>query len=42
MNFRQNFKELFGQGSQADLRLENEEDPLESGIEVIAKPPGAR
>ncbi|MCE9520108.1 MAG: chromosome segregation protein SMC, partial [Verrucomicrobia bacterium] len=41
-NFRQNFKELFGQGSQADLRLENEEDPLESGIEIEAKPPGKK
>jgi chromosome segregation protein len=42
VNFRQNFKELFGQGSQADLRLENEEDPLESGIEIEAKPPGKK
>ena len=41
-NFRQNFKELFGQGSQADLRLENEADPLESGIEIEAKPPGKK
>jgi len=42
VNFRQNFKELFGQGSQADLRLENEDDPLESGIEIEAKPPGKK
>ncbi|HEY2574151.1 MAG TPA: AAA family ATPase, partial [Verrucomicrobiaceae bacterium] len=41
-NFRKNFKELFGQGSQADLRLENEDDPLESGIEIEAKPPGKK
>lgn len=42
INFRENFKELFGQGSQADLRLENEEDPLEAGIEIEAKPPGKK
>jgi chromosome segregation protein len=38
-NFRETFKELFG-GGKADLALMNEEDPLESGIEIIAKPPG--
>jgi chromosome segregation protein len=38
-NFRDTFKELFG-GGKADLALMNEEDPLESGIEIIAKPPG--
>ena len=38
-NFRQIFTELFG-GSQADLLLENEDDPLECGIEIVAKPPG--
>lgn len=42
VNFRQNFKELFGQGSQADLRLDNEDDPLDSGIEIEAKPPGKK
>ena len=41
-NFRNTFKELFGQAGQADLILVNEEDPLESGIEVIAKPPGKK
>jgi chromosome segregation protein len=41
-NFRNTFKELFGAGAQADLVLINEEDPLESGIEVIAKPPGKK
>ncbi len=41
-NFRGTFKELFGQGGQADLILVNENDPLESGIEVIAKPPGKK
>jgi chromosome segregation protein len=38
-NFRDTFKELFG-GGKADLALMNEEDPLESGIEITAKPPG--
>jgi len=38
-NFREIFRELFG-GGKADLALMNEEDPLESGIEIIAKPPG--
>ncbi|MFZ4767675.1 MAG: hypothetical protein ACOYMN_22225, partial [Roseimicrobium sp.] len=41
-NFQQNFKELFGQGSLADLRLEDENDPLETGIEIEAKPPGKK
>ena len=41
-NFRQNFKELFGQGSQADLVLQDENDPLETGIDIIAKPPGKK
>ena len=38
-NFRDTFKELFG-GGKADLGLMNEDDPLESGIEITAKPPG--
>jgi chromosome segregation protein len=41
-NFRQNFKELFGAGSQADLMLVDENDPLETGIEITAKPPGKK
>lgn len=41
-NFRNTFKELFGAGAQADLVLQNEGDPLDSGIEVIAKPPGKK
>ncbi len=41
-NFRNTFKELFGAAGQADLILVNEDDPLESGIEVIAKPPGKK
>lgn len=38
-NFRDTFRELFG-GGKADLALMNEDDPLESGIEITAKPPG--
>ncbi len=41
-NFRNNFKELFGAGAQADLTLQDENDPLECGIEIIAKPPGKK
>lgn len=41
-NFRNNFKELFGAGGQADLVLQDENDPLECGIEIIAKPPGKK
>ena len=35
------FKELFG-GGHAELRLDNEDNPLESGIEIIAQPPGKK
>jgi chromosome segregation protein len=42
LNFRDMFKELFGEKGQADLTLIDESDPLESGIEVIAKPPGKK
>jgi len=38
-NFRVMFSELFG-GGTANLLLVDESDPLESGIEIIAKPPG--
>ena len=38
-NFRETFRELFG-GGKADLALMNDDDPLESGIEITAKPPG--
>lgn len=40
-NFQRMFKELFGGGS-AKLVLVNEEDVLESGIEIIARPPGKK
>ncbi len=42
INFRDMFKELFGEQGKADLMLQDENDPLESGIEVIAKPPGKK
>jgi chromosome segregation protein len=38
-NFQDLFRKLFG-GGQADVVLENEVDVLESGIEVMARPPG--
>ncbi len=39
MNFQEMFTELFG-GGRANLMLVDSNDPLESGIEIIAKPPG--
>ena len=41
INFEEAFKELFG-GGYAELRLEDETRPLESGIEITAQPPGKR
>lgn len=38
-NFQQIFVEVFG-GGKADLRLIDEGDVLESGIEIVARPPG--
>jgi chromosome segregation protein len=38
-NFQEMFDELFG-GGKANLLLVDDADPLESGIEIIAKPPG--
>ena len=42
VNFREMFVELFGKNAKADLVLEDEGDPLESGIDIIAKPPGKK
>jgi len=38
-NFQEMFSELFG-GGKANLLLVDDADPLETGIEIIAKPPG--
>src|SRR5205823_11702737 len=38
-NFRKMFAELFG-GGRAELQLIDENDALNCGIEIIAKPPG--
>jgi chromosome segregation protein len=40
--FHNNFRELFGATAKADLMLSDDTDPLESGIEIIAKPPGKK
>lgn len=40
-NFQEMFRKLFG-GGTAKLVLVNEEDVLESGIEIIARPPGKK
>ena len=39
VNFREMFAELFA-GGRADLSLMDESDPLNCGIEIVAKPPG--
>ncbi len=39
VNFREMFAELFG-GGRADLSLVDESDPLNCGIDIMAKPPG--
>lgn len=41
-NFKGMFKVLFGDKATANLVLVDEDDPLESGIDIIAKPPGKK
>ncbi|MFN3385076.1 MAG: chromosome segregation protein SMC [Candidatus Thermochlorobacter sp.] len=41
-NFINIFRELFSEGDEADLILEDAPDPLEANIEIIAKPKGKR
>jgi chromosome segregation protein len=40
-DFRKNFQTLF-QGGDADLRLADENDPLESPVEILAQPTGKK
>jgi chromosome segregation protein len=40
-NFGRTFSQLF-RGGEAEMRLLDEEDLLESGIEIVARPPGKR
>ncbi len=40
-NFKKLFAELFG-GGNAELQLIESEDPLEAGLEIMAKPPGKK
>jgi chromosome segregation protein len=40
-NFKKLFTELFG-GGTAELQLIEHEDPLEAGLEIMAKPPGKK
>ena len=41
-NFITIFKELFMEGDECDLKIEEGVDPLEANIEIIAKPRGKR
>jgi len=40
-SFGEVFTKLF-RGGEAEMRLQDDEDPLESGIEIVARPPGKR
>jgi chromosome segregation protein len=40
-HFKRLFTELFG-GGQAELQLIESDDPLEAGLEIVAKPPGKK
>jgi chromosome segregation protein len=42
---RESFKTIYAQlfeGGEADLRLTNEEDPLNAGVDIFAQPPGKK
>ena len=41
LHFGETFARLF-RGGEAEMRLLDDEDPLESGIEILARPPGKR
>ncbi|MCQ2389538.1 MAG: AAA family ATPase, partial [Kiritimatiellae bacterium] len=41
-NFQKMFTKLFNGGEARLVLLENDEDPLECGIDIIARPPGKR
>jgi chromosome segregation protein len=41
-NFQKMFTKLFNGGEARLVLLENEQDPLECGIDIIARPPGKR
>ena len=41
-NFRKVFQHLFSEGDTCDLTLSNADDPLESAIDIMAKPKGKR
>lgn len=40
-HFKRLFKQLFG-GGEAELQLIESDDPLEAGLEIMAKPPGKK
>lgn len=42
INFIETFKSLFDPGDECDLKLEEDVDPLEAKIEIVAKPRGKR
>lgn len=41
LHFRESFRELFG-GGRGEMKLLDPQDPLETGIEIVAQPPGKR
>ena len=41
VNFEEMFTELFG-GGHAELRLSDENDPLQANIDIVAQPPGKK